>query len=50
MNKAQKKNEIIININEANKAQKYQSKEELFQIEAFENVSKILYEHKVGGN
>ena len=42
--------EIIININEANKSQKYQSKEELFQIEAFENVSKILFEHKVSGN
>ena len=41
-------NEIIININEANKAQKYQSKEELFQIEAFERVSEILKEHKVG--
>ena len=41
-------NEIIININEANKAQKYQSKEELFQIEAFERVTEILKEHKVG--
>ncbi|MDD2888155.1 MAG: hypothetical protein PHY66_10160 [Aliarcobacter sp.] len=43
-------NEIIININEANKAQKYQKKEELFQIEAFEKVSKILHEHNVGNN
>ena len=43
-------NEIIININEANKAQKYQKKEELFQIEAFKRVSEILKEHKVGNN
>lgn len=50
MNKIQKENGIIININEANKAQKYQKKEELFQIEAFEKVSKILYEHSVGNN
>ena len=42
--------EIIININEANKAQKYQKKEELFQIEAFKNVAKILKEHKIGNN
>lgn len=41
-------NEIIININEANKAQKYQDEKELFQIEAFKNVAKILQEHKVG--
>ncbi len=40
--------EIIININEANKAQKYQDEKELFQIEAFKNVAKILQEHKVG--
>lgn len=40
-------NEIIININEANKAQKYQDEKELFQIEAFKNVAKILKEHKV---
>lgn len=40
--------EIIININEANKAQKYQNENELFQIEAFKNVAKILQEHKVG--
>ncbi|MCX6051247.1 MAG: hypothetical protein NTZ60_01925 [Campylobacterales bacterium] len=39
--------EIIININEANKAQKYQDEKELFQIEAFKNVAKILQEHKV---
>jgi hypothetical protein len=38
--------EIIININEANKAQKYQSKEELFQIEAFERVTEILIDRK----
>ncbi len=42
--------EIIININEANKAQRYQTKEELFQIEAFKKVSKILQEHKVSAN
>lgn len=42
--------EIIININEANKAQKYKDPNELFQIDAFEDVSKILYEHKVNGN
>jgi len=41
-------NEIIININEANKAQKYQNEEELFQIEAFKRVSEILKEHRVG--
>lgn len=40
-------NKIIININEANKAQKYQTKEELFQFEAFERVSEILKEHKI---
>jgi hypothetical protein len=40
-------NEIIININEANKAQRYQNKNELFQIEAFEKVSKILQEHTI---
>lgn len=40
-------NEIIININDANKAQKYQTKEELFQIEAFERVTEILTDHKV---
>lgn len=40
--------EIIININEANKAQKYQDEKELFQIEAFKNVAKILQEHKIG--
>ena len=40
-------NEIVININEANKAQKYQKKEELFQIEAFKRVAEILKEHKV---
>ena len=34
-------NEIIININEANKAQRYQNKNELFQIEAFEKVSNV---------
>lgn len=39
--------EIIININEANKAQKY-SEKGIFQIEAFEKVAKILKEHKVG--
>jgi len=43
-------NEIVININEANKAQRYQNKNELFQIEAFEKVSKILHEHRVGKN
>ena len=37
-------NEIIININEANKAQKYSDKG-LFQIEAFKRVSKILNNH-----
>ncbi|PUE66578.1 hypothetical protein [Arcobacter caeni] len=41
-------NEIIININEANKAQKYQNENELFQIDAFKRVSEILKEHKVG--
>ena len=41
-------NEIIININEANKAQKYQNENELFQIGAFKRVSEILKEHKVG--
>ncbi len=41
-------NKIIININEANKAQKYQNENELFQIEAFKRVSEILKEHKVG--
>lgn len=40
-------NEIIININEANKAQKYQNENELFQIEAFKRVSEILKEHRV---
>ena len=39
-----------ININEANKAQKYQTIEELFQIDAFKNVAKILEEHKFGKN
>lgn len=39
--------EIIININEANKAQKYQDEKELFQIEAFKNVAKILQEHTI---
>lgn len=43
-------NEIIININEANKAQKYQNENELFQIEAFKRVSEILKEHKVGND
>lgn len=38
-------NEIIININEANKAQRYQKKEELFQIDAFERVTEILNQH-----
>ena len=41
-------NEIIININEANKAQKYQTKEELFQIQSFERVTEILNEHQIG--
>ena len=41
-------NEIIININEANKAQKYQNENEFFQIEAFKRVSEILKEHTVG--
>ena len=40
--------EIIININEANKAQKYKNKNELFQIEAFERVTEILKEHLHG--
>ena len=48
MSKIKKDNEIIININEANKAQKYQNENELFQIEAFERVAEILKEHKVG--
>lgn len=43
-------NEIIININEANKAQKYQNENELFQIDAFKRVSEILKEHKVGND
>ncbi len=37
--------EIIININEANKAQKYNDPKELFQLEAFQDVTKILKEH-----
>lgn len=37
--------EIIININEANKAQKYQNENELFQQDAFEDVTKILKSH-----
>ena len=48
MNKIQENDEIIININEANKAQKYQTKEELFQIEAFKRVTEILKEHAHG--
>ena len=40
---------IIININEANKAQKY-SKDGLFQIDSFKKVEDILKEHKVGDN
>lgn len=50
MNETQKKNEIIININEANKAQKYQNENELFQIDAFKRVFEILKEHKVGND
>lgn len=42
--------EIIININDANKAQKYQNENELFQIEAFKRVAEILKEHKVGND
>jgi len=42
-------NKIIININEANKAQKY-SKEGLFQIESFNKVKEILQEHNVGND
>lgn len=42
--------EIIININEANKAQKYQNENELFQIDAFKRVTEILKEHKVGND
>ncbi len=42
--------EIIININEANKAQKYQNENELFQIDAFKRVAEILKEHKVGND
>ena len=38
-------NEIVININEANKAQKYKDNNELFQIEAFEKVTTILNTH-----
>lgn len=41
-------NEITININEANKAQKYQDEKELFQIDAFRKVADILKEHTVG--
>jgi len=37
-------NEIIINIDEANKAKKY-DKDGLFQIDAFERVTKILKQH-----
>jgi len=40
-------NKIIIDINEANKAQKY-SKEGLFQIDSFNKVEEILKEHSVG--
>lgn len=40
--------EIIININESNKAQKYKEKNELFQIEAFSRVTEILKEHSHG--
>lgn len=42
--------EIIININEANKAQKYQNENELFQIDAFKRVAEILKEHSVGND
>lgn len=42
--------EIIININEANKAQKYQDEKELFQIDAFKRVAEILKEHTVDDN
>ena len=41
-------NEITININEANKAQRYQDEKELFQIDAFRKVADILKAHKVG--
>ncbi|MGM0609194.1 MAG: hypothetical protein ACQESP_12355 [Candidatus Muiribacteriota bacterium] len=37
--------DIVINIDEANKAQQYETKEELFQIEAYEKVAQILKEH-----
>lgn len=40
-------NEIIININEANKAQKYKDPKEYFQREAYTDVTKILKEHSV---
>ncbi len=43
-------NEIIININEANKAQKYKEENELFQIEAFRKITDILQEHSHGNN
>ena len=40
-------NNIIIDISRANQSQKYQEKIELFQIEAFKNVTKILDEHVI---
>jgi hypothetical protein len=43
-------NEIIININEANRVQKYEDVKNIFQIDAFEKVSKILQEHQIGKN
>ncbi|MEA1956047.1 MAG: hypothetical protein U9N02_06095 [Campylobacterota bacterium] len=48
MSDNQDKYDILINISEANKAQKYEKRKELFQIDAFDKIAEILKEHQHG--